>query len=89
MSYYIKIGDENTEIPKCCDSCYMCQNRLEICESCSLLDQYNGEYSSLSNLVLVSKKKYYCAANLNQTIQDISKKPDWCPILKEEKDERI
>ena len=63
MSYYVKVGDETTETPECCDKCYMCQNRFEICESCSLLDQYNGGYFSLGNLV--SKKKYYCSANLN------------------------
>lgn len=77
--YYVKIGDETTEIPKCCDKCYMCQNRFELCESCSLLDQYNDGYFSLGNLV--PKKEYHCIANFNQRIQDILKKPDWCPIV--------
>ena len=86
MSYYVKVGDETTEIPECCDECYMRQNRFEICESCSLLDQYNGGYFSLGNLV--PKKEYYCAADCNRIIHDISKKPEWCPILKEEKDEK-
>ena len=72
MSYYVKVGDETTEIPECCDKCYMCQNRFELCESCSLL---------ISLWDLIPQKEYYCIANFNQRIQDISKKPEWCPIV--------
>lgn len=77
--YYVKVGDENTEIPKCCDKCYMCQEKFAIYKNCSLLDQYNDGYFSLTNIVPTST--YYCAADCNRTIQDISKKPDWCPIV--------
>ena len=54
MSYYIKIGDINTEIPKCCNECQMCQDKFGICHDCSLLEQYNDGYFSLWNLLLQS-----------------------------------
>ena len=78
MSYYVKVGDENTQVPESCDKCYLCQNKFALCENCSLLDNYNDGNFSLWDLV--PKKEYRCAANLNQIIQDISKKPEWCPI---------
>lgn len=77
--YYVKVGDNNIKIPECCDKCYMCQEKFAICKNCSLLDQYNDGYFSLINIVPTST--YYCAADCNRTIQDISKKPDWCPIV--------
>ena len=76
MSYYVKVGDETTETPECCDKCYMCQDTYALCNCCTLPDQTTSK-------PFYGKKyihKYYCAADCNRVIQDISKKPDWCPI---------
>lgn len=76
MSYYVKVGDETTEIPECCHECYMCQDTYALCDCCDIPDQ------TTSNLFYDKKyvHEYYCAADCNRVIQDISKKPDWCPI---------
>lgn len=77
MSYYVKVGDETTEIPECCNECYMCQDIYSPCDACLLI----------SNTTI--PHKYYCAADCNRVIQDILKKPEWCPILKEKQNEKI
>lgn len=77
MSYYVKVGDETTEIPECCDKCYMCQDIYSSCDACLLIaKQIRDSYAS--NITI--PHKYYCVADCNRTIQDISKKPEWCPI---------
>ena len=81
MAYYVKVGDETSNVPECCDYCLMCQDKFGICHDCSILDQYNDGYFSLWNLV--PKHEYTCSAYCNKTIEDISKKPEWCPIVKE------
>lgn len=86
MPYYVKVGDEDKTIPECCDECYMCQDIYAPCDACLLIAKQIGD-SYASNITI--PHKYYCAADGNRIIQDISKKPEWCPILKEKKDERI
>ena len=77
MSYCVKVGDETTKIPECCDECYMCQDIYSACDACLLIAKQIGD-SYASNITI--PHKYYCAADCNRVIQDISKKPDWCPI---------
>lgn len=79
MSYYIKVGDEDETIPECCNECYMCQDTYALCDCCTLPDQTTSNAFYGKKHVHV----YYCVADHNRTIQDISKKPKWCPILKE------
>ena len=75
MSYYVKVGDADSKIPECCNDCELCRNTYATFIVPGIPNQtvssvhYNKEY----------KLAYYCATN-DRIIQDISKKPDWCPI---------
>lgn len=83
MSFYVKVGDENTEIPESCDKCYICQDIYSSCDACLLIAEQIGDSHASDTTI---PHKYYCAADCNRIIQDISKRPEWCPIQEVKKD---
>lgn len=86
MSFYVKVGDENTEIPESCDKCYICQDIYSSCDACLLIAEQIGDSHASDTTI---PHKYYCAADCNRIIQDISKRPEWCPIIQEVKKDVI
>lgn len=91
MSYLIKVGDENTEVPHNCDECWCCIDTYAICESCKIAETL----SKCNNIPVKvdtsdAQHEYYCTANCNQVLnykEVFEEKPNWCPIQKEQTDE--
>ena len=76
MSYYIKIGDEKVETPKSCNKCLMCQDTYVSINSVATPNQTTSDmYYGIKY-----EHVYYCPAYYNKVIDDITKKPLWCPI---------
>lgn len=77
MSYYIKVGKENDTIPECCTECWMRRDTVAACRCCTIPNQTTANPSYGTEYVQV----HYCVAHHNRILQNISKKPEWCPIV--------
>lgn len=79
MSYYVKVGDQNDKIPNCCTECKLCRDADVLVDDCTLPEQtttdpfYDCHTRKHAHVI-------YCTANDNKVIEDISKRPEWCPI---------
>ena len=77
MSYYIKVGKENDTVPECCAECLMCHDTIVSYKCCTVPNQTTADPNYGTNYIQV----YCCAASHNSILQNISKKPEWCPVV--------